>query len=65
MIEFNNYLKDFLSEVLWHIEQGHTLKQTKEKFSLPRYRDFAGYKQFMKANIDRAYKDLKETVVSP
>ncbi len=63
--EFKNYLKAFLSEVLRLIEEGDTLEQAKKKFSLPRYRHFSGHKQFLEGNIERAYRDLKQTVAAP
>ncbi len=60
--EFKLFMKDFLSEVLRHIERGDSLEKTRRTFSLPRYRHFAGYDQFIPVNVERAYRDLKETL---
>ncbi|KIH77290.1 Metallo-beta-lactamase superfamily protein [Geoalkalibacter ferrihydriticus] len=63
LTDFKNYLRAFVSEILFLIEKGHSLTETKKKFSLPRYEDLAGFKQFRDVNIERAYHDLKENVV--
>ncbi len=58
---FKNYLKEFLTEVLRHIEKGDDLYETRETFSLPRYDSLPGYKSFSAGNIERAYRQLSET----
>jgi glyoxylase-like metal-dependent hydrolase (beta-lactamase superfamily II) len=57
--QFKNYLKDFLTEVLKHIENGDSLEQTVENFSLPKYRHLPGYDSFTPGNVERAYLQLK------
>ncbi len=58
---FKNYLKEFLTEILRHVEQGDDLYQTLDSFSLPRYDKLPGYKTFSNGNIERAYKQLSNT----
>lgn len=60
--EFKKFFKDFLTEVLHHIEAGENLEKTLRTFSLPRHEKLAGYRQFFKVNVERAYADLKETL---
>lgn len=55
---FKDYLRDFLTEVLRHIEQGDDLYTTLETFSLPQHEDLPGYKLFSSGNIERAYQQL-------
>lgn len=57
---FNNYLKDFLTEVLRHIEKGDSLETTLQTFSLPRHENLSGYQSFTPGNIERAYLQLKD-----
>jgi len=57
---FRLFLKDFLTEVLRHQEQGETLTQTKKGFRLPQYEKLPGYKAFFEANLERAYGQLQE-----
>ncbi len=58
--EFGQFFRDFLTEVLQHIERGDTLEQTLETFDLPEYREMDGYDQLIKLNIKRAYSDLSD-----
>lgn len=58
LADFKKYLKAFLSEILLLIEQGKSLEQIKNEFSLPRYEDLPGYDHFLEDNIERAYNDL-------
>ncbi len=60
--EFKKFFKDFLTEVLRHIEAGESLEKTLRTFSLPRHEKLAGYRQFFKVNIERAYANLKDTL---
>jgi glyoxylase-like metal-dependent hydrolase (beta-lactamase superfamily II) len=61
LAEFKVYLKDFLTAVLGHVEQGDSLEKTLRTFSLPRYREYDGYERFLKTNIERAYLELRLT----
>ena len=55
---FKNYLKDFLTEVLDHIEKGESLYETQQSFALPRYEKLPGYRSFTPGNVERAYRQL-------
>ncbi|WP_020676774.1 hypothetical protein [Geopsychrobacter electrodiphilus] len=58
--DFKIYLKDFLTEVLSHIEKGENLATTIQNFSLPQYEDLPGYEIFKSGNIKRAYQQLSK-----
>ena len=60
VFEFSQFFRDFLSEVLRHIERGDSLEDTLETFILPGYFDMPGYQDLIKLNVQRAYNDLKE-----
>lgn len=62
LAEFKAFFKEFLTAVLRHIEQGDSLEKTLRTFSLPKYRDYEGYDRFLKVNVERAYKELKESL---
>lgn len=57
--QFNVYLKDFLTEVLKHIENGDSLEETVQSFSLPQHENLPGYQSFTPGNVERAYLQLK------
>ncbi len=57
---FKNYLKDFLTEILRHIEKGDNLYETLQTFSLPQHENVPGFKTFKAGNIERAYKQLSD-----
>lgn len=57
---FKRYLKDFLTEVLSHIEKGDSLETTLATFSLPQHEHLAGYKSFTPGNVERAYQQLQK-----
>lgn len=57
---FRLFMKDFLSEILSHIEKGESLSQTKKGFRLPKYENVPGYRTFLGLNLERAYSQLKE-----
>ncbi len=59
LLDFNDYLKDFLTEVLSHIEKGDSLETTLETFALPKYMHLPGYSSFTPGNVERAYQQLK------
>lgn len=58
--EFKLFLKDFLTEVLKHVDKGDTLAKTKKDFNLIQYKNLPGYKTFFEINVERAYGELKE-----
>ncbi len=58
VIAFKNYLKDFLTEVLQHVENGDSLYSTLKSFTLPKHRTLPGYQIFSSGNIERAYQQL-------
>jgi glyoxylase-like metal-dependent hydrolase (beta-lactamase superfamily II) len=60
ILRFRLIFKEFLTEVLRHVERGETTAQTKKGFHLPEYEALNGYKTFSSNNIERAYKQLKE-----
>ncbi len=56
---FKRYLKNFLTEIIRHIDQGDSLETTLESFSLPQYESLPGYQSFTPGNVERAYLQLK------
>ncbi len=56
---YKDFLRDFLTEILHHIEKGESLKQTIRRFKLPRYQNLADFGRFREDNIRRAYEELK------
>ena len=62
--QFTQFFRDFLTQVLQHIERGDTLAQTLETFEMaPKYRSMDGYDQLLKLNLKRAYEDLNNNVL--
>jgi glyoxylase-like metal-dependent hydrolase (beta-lactamase superfamily II) len=61
VVVFKNYLKEFLTEVIQHIEKGDNLYETLKSFSMPKYADRPGYQTFSSGNIERAYRQLSDT----
>lgn len=57
--EFRRYFRDFLSEVLSRIEAKESGAIIKKNFTLPKYQEWAGYKQFLRENAEHAWHDLK------
>lgn len=57
--KFRLFFKDFMTEILHHLEKGDSLKQTLATFRLPNYEALPGYRTFLNANIAGAYTDLK------
>ena len=55
---FSQFFRDFLTEVLSHIERGDTLEETLTTFKLKGYEDMDGYQELIMLNIKRAYEDL-------
>jgi len=62
--KFKDFLRDFLSAVLLLMEEGKPLDQIKKEFRLPKYENMPGFKQFRDVNLERAYHDLQEGVLS-
>jgi len=61
---FKTYFKVFLTEVLKHVERGDSLENTLRSFDLPKYRDYDGYDRFLRPNIERAYRELNQTMAN-
>ena len=57
--EFRRYFRDFLSEVLTRIEAKESVATLKKNFTLPKYQEWSGYKQFLRDNAEHAWHDLK------
>lgn len=62
LMKFMVFFRAFLTEIIRHIEKGESLKSTQKNFSLPKYRRLEGYERFLEANLERAYKQVKETL---
>ena len=56
--EFSQFFRDFLTEVLRHIERGDSLEETLQTFELKDYINMDGYTELIQINIQRAYNDL-------
>lgn len=54
------FMKDFLSEVLAHLERGEDLATARRTFRLPAHEERPGYRDFFSVNLERAYKDLQK-----
>jgi glyoxylase-like metal-dependent hydrolase (beta-lactamase superfamily II) len=59
VIEFRLYFRDFLSEVLTRIEAKESAASIKKNFTLPKYQEWSGYKQFLRDNAEHAWHDLQ------
>lgn len=57
--KFRLYFRDFLSEVLTRIEAKESSATIKKNFTLPKYQDWSGYKQFLRDNAEHAWYDLR------
>lgn len=57
---FQDFFRDFTTEVLRVAEPGVMLETAKRKFSLPQYERMPGYRAFFDANFKRAFSELKE-----
>jgi glyoxylase-like metal-dependent hydrolase (beta-lactamase superfamily II) len=58
--DFKEFFRAFLSDVLMRVELGQSLQQVLDEFDLPEYRHMYGYEQLIKANLERAYTELKD-----
>jgi glyoxylase-like metal-dependent hydrolase (beta-lactamase superfamily II) len=60
MRRYKLFMKDFLSEVLAHVEKGEDLATVRRTFRLPAHEDKPGYREFFAVNLERVYKDLQK-----
>lgn len=58
ILDFQSYLKSFLTETLSRIEKGEPLYQVLQNHSIPHYENLPGYQVFRSGNIERAYRQL-------
>jgi glyoxylase-like metal-dependent hydrolase (beta-lactamase superfamily II) len=58
--KFHNLFKEFLTEILFHVEKGESLEITRKRFNLPAYTSQRGAKTFINGNIEWAYNELKK-----
>jgi len=65
IFRYKKFFKDFLTEVIRHIDKGESIEKTLKTFSLPDHKNLKGYDRFLRANVERAYIDLKEVLASP
>ncbi len=59
LLNFQNYLTDFIRAVEVQVDAGKTLEQTLKDFSLPKYQELAGWDNWLSMNITRCYNELK------
>jgi glyoxylase-like metal-dependent hydrolase (beta-lactamase superfamily II) len=58
ILDFQRYLKSFLTETLNRIENGEPLYQVLQNHSIADYENLPGYPVFRSGNIERAYRQL-------
>ncbi|MEJ2201237.1 MAG: hypothetical protein P8X63_09540 [Desulfuromonadaceae bacterium] len=61
---FKAFFREMMTEVLRYLEQGSSLEETLQGFSLPRYGAYSGYDQFIRTNVRRAYLDLQANILN-
>ena len=59
ILKFQNYLTDFIRTVKVQVDSGKTLEQALKDFSLPKYKDLAGWENWLSMNLTRCYNELK------
>jgi len=59
LLSFQNYLTDFIRAVKVQVDAGKTLEQVLKDFSLPKYKDLAGWDDWLPGNLTRCYNELK------
>ncbi len=59
LLGFQNYLTDFIRAVKIQVDSGKTLEQVLKDFSLPQYKDLAGWDNWLPRNLTRCYNELK------
>jgi cyclase len=57
---FQDFFRDFSTEVLRLAGKGLDVETAKREFSLPQYKDMPGFRTFFDVNFRRAYNELKE-----
>lgn len=56
---FQNFFRDFTTEVLRLVGKGLTIEAAQRQFSLPKYESMPGFRAFFDINFKRAYSELK------
>lgn len=56
--DFRNYFRDFLTALLAQEEAGANTATIKQNFTLIKYKNWAGYNQFLRDNAVHAWQDL-------
>jgi len=59
LLGFQHYLADFIGAVKVFVDSGKTLEQVLKDFSLPKFKDLAGWDNFLPRNLTRCYNELK------
>jgi glyoxylase-like metal-dependent hydrolase (beta-lactamase superfamily II) len=59
LLNFQNYLTDFIRAVKVQVDAGKTQEQALKDFSLPQYKDLAGWENWLPMNVTRCYNELK------
>ncbi|GAB4170122.1 MAG: MBL fold metallo-hydrolase [Geothermobacteraceae bacterium] len=62
LAEFTTFFRAFLTEVIRHLEAGHSLRQTLNDFRMAEWRHRQDYDRYMAANIEHAYNQLKNSI---
>lgn len=60
ILRFQNFFREFTTEVLRLIGKGLEVEAAKRQFSLPQYETMPGYKAFFDVNFRRAFSELKD-----
>ncbi|MCI0330896.1 MAG: MBL fold metallo-hydrolase [candidate division Zixibacteria bacterium] len=59
LLNFQNFLADFIRAVKVEVDAGKTLEQVLKDFSLSKYKDLAGWESRLAMNLTRCYNELK------
>ncbi len=62
LTEFTTFFRAFLTEVIRHLEAGHSLRQTLNDFRMEPWRHRQDYTRYMATNIEHAYNQLKNAI---
>jgi cyclase len=57
---FKQYLADLQLEVRKYIKKGKTIDETKKEVSLPKYKTWLKYKEWLPLNVEKIYRELTE-----
>ncbi len=60
LLNFQHYLNDLQLEVKEYIENGKTVEEMKKEISLPNYKTWSRYKEWLPLNAEKVYKELTE-----